>query len=58
MSPVKANRGAAQGLSHEAARLHLVCGHLKVRRSGIVWWSPFPGGSGTTLARRGYSVRS
>jgi hypothetical protein len=30
------------------ARLHLVRGHFKIRRTGVFWWSPFPRGAGTT----------
>lgn len=46
-----ANRGAALGLSREAARKHLVRGQFKVRKTGIYWWSPFPRGTDEPIQR-------
>jgi hypothetical protein len=50
------NRAGARGMSREAARLHLVRGHFKVRKTGIYWWSPFPRGRGDVAARQRYEV--
>jgi hypothetical protein len=50
------NRAGARGLSREAARLHLVRGHFKVRKTGIYWWSPFPRGRGDVARRERYEV--
>ena len=56
ISKVVANRAKAAGMSHEAARLHLVRGHFKVRRSGVYWWSPHSRGRDSVLLRREYKV--
>jgi hypothetical protein len=42
--------GARAGMAadpRQAARLHLVRGHFKIRKSGVYWWSPFARGQGT-----------
>lgn len=48
----------AGATSREAARMHAVRGHFKVRASGIYWWCPFSrgGGSGKKVARKEYQV--
>jgi hypothetical protein len=40
VSKVVGNRAASMGMSREAARLHLVRGHFKTKKSGVYWWSP------------------
>lgn len=52
-----ANRAASVGITNrEQARLTLVRGHLKVRKTGVYWWSPHPRGKGSHLVRTGYTV--
>jgi hypothetical protein len=41
LSRARLRAAAASGLSHEAARAHMVRGHFKIRRTGVFWWSPF-----------------
>jgi hypothetical protein len=48
------NRLRAGGMDRNAARVHLVRGHFKVRSSGVYWWSPFTRGRGTGVPRRTY----
>lgn len=58
MSKAYAKAAGKAGLTREEARLHLVRGHLKVRKTGIFWWSPFPRGNPTKpVERRGYEVK-
>jgi hypothetical protein len=39
------NRLRAGGMDRNAARIHLVRGHFKIRASGVYWWSSFTRGS-------------
>jgi hypothetical protein len=40
-----AARAGMAGDPRHAARLHLVRGHFKIRKSGVYWWSPFARGT-------------
>jgi hypothetical protein len=46
------NRMRAAGMDRSAARMHLVRGHFKLRKSGCYWWSPFARGHGGTPPKR------
>lgn len=35
-----------------AARLHVVRGHFKVRKTGVFWWTPHPRGAGRSEVKR------
>jgi hypothetical protein len=57
LTRVVGNAAKAHGMSREAARLHLVRGHFKIRRTGVFWWSPFPRGRGRKpVERKEYEV--
>lgn len=58
MSRSQANVARARGIDHETARLHLVRGHFKIRRTGVYWWSDFWRGDPTKggVERREYDV--
>lgn len=51
-----ANRMNALGIDRASARMHLVRGHFKVRRSGVYWWSSFARGHGKTVQRKEYKA--
>lgn len=41
------------------ARLHMVRGHFKVRKTGVFWWTPHPRGKGhPEVKRESYSVHT
>ena len=42
-----ARAGSSGDVQREAARLHLVRGHPKIRKTGVFWWSPHPRGDQT-----------
>lgn len=48
----------ASGMTRDAARQHLVCGHFKIRRTGVFWWTPFLRGDPKRgkIARESYDV--
>jgi hypothetical protein len=57
LSRVQANRAKSVGITNrEQARLTLVRGHLKVRKTGVYWWSPHPRGRGSHNIRTGYKI--
>jgi hypothetical protein len=57
LSRVQANRAKSVGITNrEQARLTLVRGHLKVRKTGVYWWSPHPRGRGSHNVRSGYKT--
>lgn len=57
LSRVQANRARAAGITNrEEARLTLVRGHLKVRKTGVYWWSAHPRGRGSHIVRAGYKA--
>lgn len=57
-SKVQRNKANAMGLDREAARLHMVRGHFKLRHSGVYWWGAhMRGGKPSVALRREYEVR-
>jgi len=55
LSRVQSNKARAMGLDREAARLHMVRGHFKVRSSGVYWWGHhMRGGKLASVTRREY----
>jgi hypothetical protein len=59
MSRVQGNRLAAMGFTREQARMHIVRGHFKCKKTGVFWWSPHPRGKGNKESKRtGYEVKA
>jgi hypothetical protein len=51
------NRMRAAGMDRADARMHLVRGHFKIRKSGVYWWSSFARGkTNTTVQRKEYKA--
>jgi hypothetical protein len=59
LSKTQARTASARGIEREAARLHLVRGHFKIRRTGVYWWCPFTRGDAKrgALKREEYEVK-
>jgi hypothetical protein len=58
LSAAQQRHAEAQGISRQAARQHLVRGHLKNIRGNLYWWSPHLRGDPLRpVPRRGYDVR-
>jgi hypothetical protein len=58
LSRTQARTAHARGWDREAARLHLVRGHFKIRRTGVYWWTSFTRGDPRRgeLKRQEYEV--